>query len=116
MLKAAAQGPILGPSNTEIGGEAGGGRQGSAGEAGARPNGGSTALAASLATVERLAGLGPIAARSVAMLAMSERDAAFGQITRVEPPAITADAFCGHLRLLLAQLRALRASGLPRAA
>jgi intracellular multiplication protein IcmO len=99
MLKAAAQGPIPGPTATETTGETG-----------------SVALARSLTSVERLAGLGPIAARSTAMLAVSDREAALAQIARVEPPAMTADALCGHLRLVLVQLHALRSSRLRRAA
>ncbi|MEO8714329.1 MAG: type IV secretion system DNA-binding domain-containing protein [Acetobacteraceae bacterium] len=99
MLRAAALGPIPGPSATEITGETGG-----------------AALTRSLIAIERLAGTRPIPARSAAMLAISDRDAALAQIVRIEPPAMTAEAFRGHLRSVLTRLRALRAAGLRRAA
>ncbi|MBO0712555.1 MAG: type IV secretion system DNA-binding domain-containing protein, partial [Acetobacteraceae bacterium] len=62
MLNAAAQEPILDPSNTEIAGATG-----SIGEAGGRPSAGSAALVQSLTRIERLAGMEPLAARSAAM-------------------------------------------------
>ena len=99
MLRTAAQGPIPGPPRTEL-------------AAGA----GDVALARSLIQVERVAGMGLVAARTAARLAMSDRDAALGQILRVEPPVVSADALCDQLRFVLGRLRALRSSGLRRAA
>ena len=96
MLRAAAQGPIPGPPGT--GGS------------------GDVALVRSLVEIERAAGAGLVAARVAARLAVSDRDAALGQIPRVEPPTVSADAYCGQLRAVLGRLRALRSSGLPRAA
>jgi intracellular multiplication protein IcmO len=99
MLKAAAQGPIPGPATTDASGETR-----------------SVALARTLAAIERLAGVGAIAARTTATAAVRERDRAVGEIERVAPPAMTPEALCGHLRSVLAQLRSSRASSLRQAA
>ena len=99
MLKVAALGPVAGPD--------------------AKSGPGKTSdvvLSRNLAAIERLAGAPPIAARAIATRAISQRDAALQSVTRVEPPKMTPEAFCDHLRSLIGALRTLQASGERRAA
>ena len=71
---------------TEIGGEAGGDWQGPPAKPVEDRSGGSAALAAAWRTSSAWPAMGPVAARSVAMLAVSDRDAAFEQIMRSNRP------------------------------
>ncbi len=99
MLKAAAQGPVPGPARDSLSGETS-----------------DMSLVRSLTAIERLVGMPPIAARTAAAAAIADRSAALASLQAVEPPEITAEAFCAKLRVLIRELQRLRSTSLPRAA
>lgn len=99
MLKAAAQGPVLGPERKTSNGEMVNGE-----------------LCRGLIAIERLIGVQPIAARKNASVVILQRDEALQAMKPVEPPAMTSEAFRARLRSLLGSLRTLQASLERRAA
>ena len=99
MLKAAAQGPVLGPERKTSNGEMVNGE-----------------LCRGLIATERLVGVPPIAARKNASVVILQRDEALQAMKPIEPPAMTSEAFCARLRSLLGSLRTLQASLERRAA
>jgi intracellular multiplication protein IcmO len=99
MLAQAARGPVASPTRILVGGGTG-----------------PTSTARALSAIERRAGAGPVAARSVAISLVGDCEDALARIPRVEPPAMTAEVFCERLRALLGRLQALRASAMRRAA
>ena len=99
MLKAAAQGPVLGPERKTSNGEMVNGE-----------------LCRGLIAIERLVGVPPIAARKNASVVILQRDEALQAMKPIEPPAMTSEAFCARLRSLLGSLRTLQASLERRAA
>jgi intracellular multiplication protein IcmO len=99
MLKAAAAGPVPGPPRDTPSSEMS-----------------DATLVRRLTAIERLVGMPPIAARSIATEAIADRDEALAKLEQLEPSAITQQAYCDGLRAVLAHLRTLRANSLRRAA
>jgi hypothetical protein len=99
MLEVAALGPVAGPDAKAGPGETS-----------------DVVLTRNLTAIEWQAGAPPIAARAIATSAISQRDAALQSTARIEPPKMTPEAFCDHLRSLIGALRTLQASGERRAA
>ena len=99
MLKAAARGPLSGLT-------------GGAGPTDTKD----IDLTRSLAAIERVVGAPPIAARAAGSTALAQRNQALNQIVIVDPPALSSDKFCRHLRDLVASLKTVAGSDLRKAA